>query len=50
MSKELEATFVLNSTYTTYMAFTEIGDGHNRPDASNAWKLEICSSGSEVLL
>jgi hypothetical protein len=50
MCKGLEATFVLNSVYTKYMDFTEMGDGHNRPDASGVRKIEICNSGSGVLL
>jgi hypothetical protein len=38
MRKGPEATFVLNSAHTTYMALIEMGNGHNRPDASIARK------------
>jgi hypothetical protein len=49
MHKGPEVTFVSNSAHTTYVASTNLGNGHNRPNASSARKLEICSGGSGVL-
>jgi hypothetical protein len=38
MRKRPKETFISNSTHTTYMAFTKIGNGHTRPDASSTRK------------
>jgi hypothetical protein len=46
MHKGSEAAFILNLAHTTYMALTEIRNGHNRLDAIGTRKHEICSSGS----
>jgi hypothetical protein len=31
------------------MALAKMGDGHNRPDASSAWELEVCRGDSGIL-